>query len=102
MAVPQNQDLDASGVASPAAGPGREALPTKDVMAGIAYRDPVSNTIEELQPLQARVFELRHNLTAYDGMYVALAEVLRLPLPTDDGKFASAPGHHAEIHHCRD
>ena len=29
-----------------------------------------------MQPLQARVFELRHDLTAYDGMYLALAEAL--------------------------
>jgi predicted nucleic acid-binding protein len=55
-----------------------------------------------MQPLQVRVFELRHNLTAYDGMYVALAEVLRLPLLTDDGRFASASGHRAEIHHYPD
>ena len=55
-----------------------------------------------MQPLQARVFELRHNLTAYNGMYVALAEALGLPLLTDDGKFASTPGHHAEIHHYPD
>jgi predicted nucleic acid-binding protein len=55
-----------------------------------------------MQPLQARVFELRHNLTASDGMYVALAEVLRSPLLTDDGKFASAPGHRAAIHHHPD
>jgi predicted nucleic acid-binding protein len=55
-----------------------------------------------MQPLQARVFELRHNLTAYDGMYVALAEALGLPLLTDDGKFATTPGHHAEIHHYPD
>jgi predicted nucleic acid-binding protein len=51
-----------------------------------------------MQPLQARVFELRHNLTAYDAMYVALAETLRLPLLTDDGKFTSTQGQHAEIH----
>ena len=51
-----------------------------------------------MQPLQARVFELRHNLTAYDAMYVALAERLRLPLLTDDSKFATAPGHNADIH----
>jgi hypothetical protein len=44
-----------------------------------------------MQPLQARVFELRHNLSAYDAMYVALAEVLRLPLLTDDAKFACTP-----------
>ncbi len=55
-----------------------------------------------MQPLQARVFELRHNLTAYDAMYVALAEALRMPVLTDDGKFAGAPGHHAEIHHYPD
>jgi predicted nucleic acid-binding protein len=52
-----------------------------------------------MRSLQDRVFELRHNLTAYDATYVALAETLDLPLLTDDGKFDGAPGHHAEIHH---
>jgi predicted nucleic acid-binding protein len=55
-----------------------------------------------MQPLQARVFELRHNLTAYDAMYVALAETLSLPLLTDDAKFGNTPGHHAEIRHYPD
>jgi predicted nucleic acid-binding protein len=50
-----------------------------------------------MQPLQPRVFELRHNFTAYDAMYVALAERLTLPLLTDDEKFAGTPGHHAQI-----
>jgi predicted nucleic acid-binding protein len=54
------------------------------------------------QPLQVRVFELRHNLTAYDAMYVALAETLGLPFLTDDGKFDNTPGHKAEIHHYPD
>ncbi|MCT9930467.1 type II toxin-antitoxin system VapC family toxin [Planotetraspora sp. A-T 1434] len=49
-------------------------------------------------PLQSRVLELRNNLTAYDGMYVALAEMLGVPLLTDDAKFAGATGHRAEIH----
>jgi predicted nucleic acid-binding protein len=53
-------------------------------------------------PLQARIFELRYNFTACDGMYVALAERLRMPLLTDDGKFASLPGHRAEIRHYPD
>jgi predicted nucleic acid-binding protein len=52
-----------------------------------------------MQPLQARAFEMRNNFTAYDAMYVALAERLNLPLLTDDTKVASAPGHHADI--CR-
>ncbi len=48
------------------------------------------------------MFELRHDLTAYDAMYVALAETPGLPLLTDDAKFASTPGHHAEIHRYPD
>jgi predicted nucleic acid-binding protein len=56
-------------------------------------------TRHAMQPLQTRVFELRHNFTAYDAMYVALAETLGQPLLTDDGKFDGTPGHHAEIHH---
>lgn len=51
-----------------------------------------------MQPLQRRVFELRHDLTAYDAMYVALAETLELRLLTDDAKFAATPGHHGDIH----
>jgi predicted nucleic acid-binding protein len=53
-----------------------------------------------MQPLQQRVFALRHNLTAYDAMYVALAEALDLPLLTDDAKLAGASGHHATIESC--
>ncbi|GAA1506896.1 hypothetical protein GCM10009677_44280 [Sphaerisporangium rubeum] len=51
-----------------------------------------------MQPLHLRVLELRNNLTSYDGMYVALAELLRIPLLTDDAKFAGSTGHRAEIH----
>jgi len=52
-----------------------------------------------MQPLQARAFEMRHNFTAYDAMYIARAERLDLPLLTDDGKFDGIPGRHAVI--CR-
>jgi predicted nucleic acid-binding protein len=44
-----------------------------------------------------RVWELRHNLTAYDAAYVALAEVLEAPLLTRDARLASAPGHEAIV-----
>jgi predicted nucleic acid-binding protein len=44
-----------------------------------------------------RLWDLRATLTAYDAVYVALAEVLDAPLVTCDGKIASAPGHHALV-----
>ncbi|HTJ74252.1 MAG TPA: type II toxin-antitoxin system VapC family toxin [Acidimicrobiales bacterium] len=47
--------------------------------------------------LLGRVWELRPNLTAYDALYVALAEVLDAPLLTQDRKLAAAPGHNAGI-----
>ena len=37
------------------------------------------------------------NLTAYDALYVALAEALDATLLTCDGKLALAPGHHARV-----
>lgn len=44
-----------------------------------------------------RIWELRHNVTAYDAAYVTLAEVLAAPLLTRDAGLASAAGHHAQI-----
>lgn len=51
-------------------------------------------------PFGNRILALRHNFTAYDAAYVALAEALEHPLLTCDAKFARAPEntHHAEIH----
>ena len=46
-------------------------------------------------PLLNRIWELRHNLTAYDAAYVALAEALSSPLLTCDQAIAVAPGHRA-------
>ncbi|NGZ10764.1 MAG: PIN domain-containing protein [Nitrospira sp. LK70] len=44
-----------------------------------------------------RIWELRHNVTAYDATYIALAEALGAPLLTRDAALASAPGHHAQV-----
>jgi predicted nucleic acid-binding protein len=47
--------------------------------------------------LLPRVWELRNNLTAYDAVYVALAEALDAPLLTRDRRLAGAAGHCARI-----
>jgi predicted nucleic acid-binding protein len=49
------------------------------------------------QPLSDRVWALRHNVTAYDATFVALAEALGVPLVTCDARLASAPGHRAQV-----
>lgn len=47
-------------------------------------------------PLVAdRVWELRHDLTAHDATFVALAELLGVPLVTCDARLADAPGNRA-------
>lgn len=45
----------------------------------------------------ARAWELRHNLSFYDGLYVALAEWQEVPLLTADARLANAPGVRAEV-----
>jgi predicted nucleic acid-binding protein len=42
--------------------------------------------------LWRRAWELRLNLSAYDALYVALAEQLQVPLLTADARLARAPG----------
>jgi len=43
-------------------------------------------------PLLDRCWALRANLTTYDAVYVALAELFDAPLLTADAKLAVAPG----------
>ena len=47
--------------------------------------------------LLPRVWQLRDNLSAYDAVYIALAEVLDAPLLTRDRRMAAAAGHRARI-----
>jgi predicted nucleic acid-binding protein len=41
-----------------------------------------------------RVWALRHNFTAYDAAYIALSEMLGMPLVTSDTRIASASRQH--------
>jgi predicted nucleic acid-binding protein len=47
--------------------------------------------------LLPRIWDLRHNLTAYDAAYVALAEALDAPLVTRDRSLARVAGRRARI-----
>ena len=61
--------------------------------AAVALEDLRSLDLERHahEPLLDRVWALRHNLSAYDAVYVALAEVLDTVLLTCDGRLARAP-----------
>jgi predicted nucleic acid-binding protein len=45
--------------------------------------------------LLPRIWQLRHNLSAYDAAYVALAEKLGATLLSRDARLSSSPGHAA-------
>lgn len=47
--------------------------------------------------LLGRAWDLRDSLSFYDGLYVALAEELDLPLLTLDARMARAHGHRARV-----
>ena len=74
---------------------------------GIVEKDEAEAAIEHLlaldlqrhshEGLLERAWALRNNVTAYDAMYVALAEGLNATLVTCDGRLARASGIKARV-----
>lgn len=74
---------------------------------GMMSADRADMAIQDLSSLRitryphvlflARIWQLRHNCTAYDGAYIALAEELGASLITRDVRLASASGHAARV-----
>jgi predicted nucleic acid-binding protein len=69
---------------------GRAAEALSDLAAFDLHRHPHLDFV-------ARAWKLRDNITAYDAMYVALAEALDAPVVTCDEPLSKAPGHRARI-----
>ena len=77
------------------------------VRAGEVSSDRAAEAIADLADLDlhrhahldllTRAWKLRENITAYDAMYVALAEALDAPIVTCDAPLAKSPGHRAQI-----
>ena len=63
-------------------------------LENLALLDLIRYPHDRLLP---RVWELRHNFTAYDASYVALAEALDCPLLTCDDKLRRAVGTTASV-----
>ena len=74
----------------------------KQVAAGAIEGDTAEAALRALEPLIAAryahtafvkpAWSLRHNVTYYDALYVALAARLAVPLLTADKRLANAPG----------
>lgn len=67
--------------------------------ASAALRDFAQLAIERYPhtAFLPRVWQLRDNLSAYDAVYIALAEALAAPLLTLDARLHAAPGHRAHV-----
>jgi predicted nucleic acid-binding protein len=65
--------------------------------AALADLADLRATRHDHERLRPRIWALRHNLTAYDAAYVALAELLDAPLLTSDRALSRSSGHAARI-----
>jgi predicted nucleic acid-binding protein len=74
------------------AGRRSDAHRSEQVLAGLAAL-PAQRYAHT--PLVGRIWELRHNFTAYDAVYIALAEATNSVLYTCDAKLCQ--GHRAQV-----
>jgi predicted nucleic acid-binding protein len=90
VAAPSLIDLEAVNVIRSLVRGGKLGLPAARRAVTAIPTLPIERYPHE--PLVARIWELRDDLTAYDAAYVALAEVLSATLVTADSKVRGTPG----------
>ncbi len=90
LAAPHLMPIEAANILRRAA---LEGDSTADA-ASMAHGDLLDLRVElwPYAPLAARGWELKEEVTMYDGAHVALAELLDAPLATLDRRLADAPG----------
>jgi predicted nucleic acid-binding protein len=90
LAAPHLMQVEVANVLRRAAMAGEISADT----AALAHADLLSLRVElfAYEPFATRVWELRENVTAYDGWYVALAESLAANLATLDLRLTKATG----------
>jgi predicted nucleic acid-binding protein len=93
--APHLLDIEVAQVVRRYAGRGEISEARGRLTLGLLARLPIARYAHE--PLLARIWALRANLTAYDAAYVALAEALGATLLTRDERLAAAPGGRATI-----
>ena len=103
--------IDDPAIGAPRASPARRrgdgSVLRRFARDGVLDDDDASAALEDLvaldlhrhshESLLERAWALRKNVTAYDAMYVALAQALEATLVTCDGRLARAPGIGARV-----
>ena len=75
----------------------RGQLTGQDGLLALHYLRALPIRRHGMESLVPRMWYLRDNVTAYDAAYVALAELLALPLLTADARLAAAPGLRCQV-----
>jgi predicted nucleic acid-binding protein len=90
LAAPHLLPAEVAGILRRSAMTGEVSMDT----ASLAYADLLDLRVElfAYEPFAGRVWELRGNLTAHDGWYVAVAESLTADLATLDLRLSRASG----------
>jgi predicted nucleic acid-binding protein len=95
LAVPQGAHLEAVSVLRGMLLGGK--LPETEADRAVEVLQTMALDVCDLDLLLSRIWGLRRNASPYDAAYVALAELLDVPLVTCDAKLARIPGIRCDV-----